>query len=454
MTLPLFRTHRSNPSRITPGEIYRTVLVALQATNPGAAAEFERERSMYLDVIRDALAAKHPKPLLVYFASGTNNPSEMQGFVEAGHDVGIAVWGKGKKKGKPAWTKTCSDKCLASVRTLGQFHPERRFFMDSGAFSEVDANNVFNVVMPYTDEMWKETFERYRAAADKLGAHVYPVMPDRVANEQVTLQRLRKYKDEIADLQDRGASIISVLQSPNLVSAYDNVASIIGPDFIAGIPMKKAPASTAAIVELVKSRPLKGIHLLGVGVHSPKAESLLKAIRDVAPTLPITMDSVFVRGAVGRTVIKKTGKVSPLTHAQDKARRFLGEGGAGLPPTSGGAKPADYQGVHEPLMEAGVDWTELISEPECYTEPDDRAAIAAQLGFSPEMTENFVDYPAGEVWSDLYLNDVLADDEDYGDMRLGEYGAWNEALEIALGNYLRSDEIIKGTAKLLAAREA
>jgi len=445
----LFRRNPARPSALT---IYNVVLGALDAPT---AAVMEQDRTFYLGVIKDALEAKYgpPKaPPLVYFASGTNNPSEMEGFALAGQDTGIAVWGKGKRGGRPVWTRTCSGPCFEKIKELGLRFPERRFFMDSGAFSEVDAKDVFKVVLPYTDEMWEQTFARYRDVADALGSRAYPVMPDRIANEMVTLQRLRKYKDQIADLQNRGASVISVLQSPDLVSAYDNVTNIIGPDFIAGIPMKKAPASTEAIVELVQSRPLKGIHLLGIGVQNPRADAILSAIRQAAPSLPITMDSVLIKGAVGRKKTK-AGKLPALTGAQDRARRFLGEGGEGLPATSGGAPTAQYQGVHEALREAGIDWTDMISEPSQYTTREQREEIANLLGWNAWGRKMFSAPDTADDMGDVFMHEVADDGDDYGDMAISEHPAYQEALENALGDHLRSDGIIKGAAKLLAAKE-
>ena len=149
MQEPLFRR---NPSRPTPQVIYNVVIGALQGE---AARVFAQDKELYLGVIKGALDTKYGKakvPSFLYFASGTNNPSEMEGFVLAEQDIGVAVWGKGKRGGQPAWVRTCSGPCFEQIKALGYRHPERRFFLDSGAFSEVDANDVFKVVLPYTDE--------------------------------------------------------------------------------------------------------------------------------------------------------------------------------------------------------------------------------------------------------------------------------------------------------------
>jgi hypothetical protein len=247
-----------------------------------------------------------------YFASGSNHAGEIEGFTILGAPLGVAVHELNEE----------SLAALEATATIGV-----PVFVDSGAFSEVEANFPgdkrydaskpigLNVVEPITADEWNRRLAIYKRLAVALGGQLYPVAPDLVGNQAATLERLATYADDVRELRELGARIIVPLQgSPDGMSLAEmdaRVCDILGfDDYVRGIPSNKAPASVESIVDLVTSRECcKAVHLLGVGPKAgDKFLERLEGIHAARADVEILCDAVLITSM--------TGKGRALTEAQ------------------------------------------------------------------------------------------------------------------------------------------
>jgi hypothetical protein len=305
-------------------------------------------------------------PGTYYFASGSNHPGEIHGFVELSQasggrlQVGIAVdqcMSKDMRKGLDGMLDTA---CLDAVKLLSR-HPNARLFVDSGAFSEVMENPggppVPNPKKKIKDKAyksgketilgWRERLAAYLMLARHLGPQAYLVAPDLVANQEKTLERMVKYRDVILECAGFGANILVPIQrNPyGLTTAqfYAKVRRIYsGVPVIPALPMKKGATSLEELAGLLDSvrEPIHAMHFLGLGpggkiprysdrhvdpVLGGKATSdeVIELVRShpVHGGMTIMHDSVLVRSAAGRGFLGLDPRL--YTIAQDVVYREI-----------------------------------------------------------------------------------------------------------------------------------
>jgi len=273
------------------------------------------------------------EPDVVYFASGSNHPGEIQGLADlavpgSSLGVGVAADVCVLKKG----ISGC-EQALAGLAGTGI-----PVFVDSGAFSEVKFGKEDGIPYwpkPITHKEWERRLALYLRLGSVLGPQLYAVAPDRVADQVGTLERMTRYADVVKQLQAMGVNILAPIQKGDLSMAnfYREVVGVLGHPIIAAIPMKADATTYAQFREFLEEvgPELIGIHLLGLGpggklasgergVRSARAKEVTALARELAPQARITQDSVLIRKSVGWG---DTGslKVFPviLTHAQHLA---------------------------------------------------------------------------------------------------------------------------------------
>lgn len=237
----------------------------------------------------------------IYFASGTNHPGEIRGFAKEGQPLGTVA------------SKECNPQCrLELERLAGTGLP---VFIDSAAFSEVSADpkiqraaglkpqpGALLVVKPISDADWRERLDFYKHIGSVLGPQLYAVAPDRVGDQQVTLERLARYADDVHHLRDMGVHVMVPLQrGPMALPEFDRrVQEVLGrDDYIVAFPMKKGATEPEKIEAFLDYRCPAAIHLLGLGEKNKNAPDIIELIQERCPSTQISLDSVKIRAQVG-----------------------------------------------------------------------------------------------------------------------------------------------------------
>lgn len=275
--------------------------VGLQAT--AARVRFE-DSTIY----RQELAVE---PAAV-FASGTNRPGEVRGMAAAGIDVGVAA---------PELNAEAEAELLKLEGT------DVQVFIDSGAFGEVAPGPAgLEVVRPMTAADWADILALYRRVAEVLGGQVWLVAPDRVGDQAVTLERLRRYSAEVRELRQLGARILVPLQGGQLeLEAFAReVDDALGfTDWLPALPCKKAATSPEAVASFVEARRPAHVHLLGLGPRNRRIEAYVDAF--TGPAAPsYSLDANWITANVGRA----GRRPRRYTAARDAAKAALGQGAA------------------------------------------------------------------------------------------------------------------------------
>ena len=286
---------------------------------------------------------------VLHFASGSNHPGEIQGFVDLGKAVGAAFAGTttNKRTGRTTWSRNCGPECVRALIEAGR--AGLPVFLDSGAFSEVKFKPR-RVVAEITDPMWKERFEVYRQLADALGPLANVVAPDKVGFQEESFERLERFAPELRELIESGATLLVPLQKGNLTlaEAHAMAASILGTEqWVPAIPFKKATATPEDLEEYLSLVRPPRVHLLGVGPRSSIAPQIAQAVRRGSPRTQVQMDSVVLTAHTARK-----GGIRRITAAQDAARERLRE-----------ERHSGYKEVVSP------DWTDLVGSPSHWASP-------------------------------------------------------------------------------------
>ncbi len=243
-----------------------------------------------------------------YFVSGTNHPGEIRGLMLSGNHVGVCV---------------SELKTGALDELLSYAGGPTKVFVDSGAFAEVGFGpaGIFTK-KEITGAEWLKRLAVYVEVAKAFRAKAYLVAPDKIADQQETLARLARYETPVARAACYGANVIVPVQKGALSMAafwIQAKALVVAPEeqIIAGIPSKKDATSIEELVAFVQAARPARIHLLGLGVRSPRYAATVAAIEAIDPTIAITCDSVRITAMVGRK-----GRKNPrvLTAAQDTVR--------------------------------------------------------------------------------------------------------------------------------------
>lgn len=256
----------------------------------------------------------------MYFASGSNSPSEIRGFAAIGHPVGVSA----------AHLSPAGEAALHELAGSGV-----DVFVDSGAFSEVcfPPDGPPQVVRPMTQATWAEVMGLYTRLARTLGSALYVVAPDRIGDQGESLRRLKRWRSELATIRQLGANVIVPIQRGLEPQARfdERVELVLGfGDYVRGIPSKKKATSLPELQAFVEARRPERVHLLGMGVTN----RLFAAFRAAATRYgaALTCDSNLLKASVGRSngranhPAEKLGGRRVYTRAQDIARRAVTRG--------------------------------------------------------------------------------------------------------------------------------
>ena len=199
-----------------------------------------------------------------------------------------------------------------------------------------------------------------------MGSQLAVVAPDKVGDQDASLERLRWYRDQMRSLQRLGAQVIVPLQvgSRSLVEVYDAVWKLLHCPFTPGLPANKAALSELDLVALLEQRKPERIHFLGLGPRTRRrhGQRLLEIARTRSPGTRVSMDSALRKALVGRA-----SGLRPLTAAEDQIEDELQAG------ARSGMEGLDAEGWGLP------DYTDHIAFPSEWLSQRQLQAIAREL---------------------------------------------------------------------------
>lgn len=241
-----------------------------------------------------------------YFASGSNRPAEISALGKVGADIGVAA-------PELSIAAECELHALRGSDVL--------VFVDSGAFSEVKFTDAgVEVVKPITEEKWQEVIDLYTRLASSLGSQLWVVAPDMVGNQEVTLQRLRRWATDLGKIQGMGARVLVPMQKGEFTQAEFAIrcdAALGFADWIPALPCKKAATTAAEVREFLAHRSFeRHVHLLGLGIANRNIHDYVAPFAGSKTT--VSLDSCWIAANVGRG--KRPRR---LTRARDIAERVL-----------------------------------------------------------------------------------------------------------------------------------
>jgi len=267
----------------------------------------------------------------IYYASGTNKPGEIRGMARAGRDLGVAA------------DECLSRDCASALVEIARTHPKVRVFVDSGAFSEVSDKAEHHakagleprpgellVVKPITEADWAKRLGLMERVGKALGPRLLVMAPDKIADQQETLRRLRWFRRSgwLDRIRKTGTEIAVVLQGGALDPlAFDAAAAkALGwGGYAIAFPMMKGATPLALVRAFMDKRVARRVHLLGVGPRArkqkgrPGAADIRRELFNRFPNVGWSWDSALIRASVGRT----PGREAPYTAAQDIVRQRL-----------------------------------------------------------------------------------------------------------------------------------
>lgn len=227
------------------------------------------------------------------FSSGATNYPDLVALSCLDAAVGINAW-------------DASDRIIDRART--HLQQGGRVFFDSGAFHEAGRSDVC------ID--FDHVFARYGrllqglTPAEAAGATL--VMPDRVFDQQGSLDRLRAYRDQVHACVAAGADCLIPVQKPNpgrpdrgtasLAEMYRLALDAVGladGQVRPGLPAKKFACDLDDVRAFVTDVQPRGIHLLGRSLASPRNAHWLATIRAYTPDTIVTSDACEVTALLG-----------------------------------------------------------------------------------------------------------------------------------------------------------
>jgi len=176
---------------------------------------------------------------------------------------------------------------------------------------------------------WRRVFACYRIAAEAYGSRAFLVAPDRVASQDVTLERQRRYAPQVREFVELGARILVPVQkgAHSMADFYRLELDALGleeADAIPAIPMKKDATKLEDAVAFVAAVRPRRVHLLGLGPKrrrekgAPSYREIVDALEAASPSTEIICDSVLMSSIAGRGNGRKcAGKRRALTVAMD-----------------------------------------------------------------------------------------------------------------------------------------
>lgn len=317
-------------------------------------------------------------PRIVFYASGSNSPGEIRGFAALGIPVGF---------------------CAGVIGGPGLQELERQkdtglmVFGDSGAYSEVALPRTgrgavghehrcrrMAVVRAITPEQWGTRLEIYERIAASYGGRFAAVAPDLVGDQEGTLRRVFTYRATLHNLANAGAKLLLPLHQGvrGLAAFHEEVEETLGIGMVPAFPMLKGTTPLPELMRFVATRTPPEIHLLGLGIRSPRARTVLPLLARSSPMTFVTMDANLITASVGR---KENGSAArPLTAAQDEI-------------TAQG-HPRSFRDISDASWDIHTDYTDAISDPAEWLGPAALRQVAAGLGLTREQTARWVRDPA------------------------------------------------------------
>ncbi len=242
---------------------------------------------------------------VAYFASGSNHAGEIAAFADLGHDIGVSA-------------REIGPTGIAALLALAG--TDVQVFADSGAFGERD-RKTFELTKPMTELDWDRVLGIYDQLS-VLGDQLHVVATDRVGCQTTTIELLLRYRDRLRALHARGVRVLMPVQKGSRTQAdfYRRCCEILGFEPVPALPCKKAATTTNEAADFVAAIQPRTVHLLGLGMRSPKAFDFLYRISLTSPGTQIQMDAVVIAAMVGRDGID--GKARRLTAAHDVAAQL------------------------------------------------------------------------------------------------------------------------------------
>ena len=266
-----------------------------------------------------------------YFMSGSNNPLEIEVARSRFQNVGTAAPETGATVEAALVAMADEDAQrrlerhrLARPAPVGAYDP--LVFVDSGAFSEVEFGPTGPTYpKPISPAEWEKRLDKYDRLAAALGPQLFAVAPDKIADQDATLERQRRYAGRVQRLLDKKANVLVPVQkgARRMADFYADELEALSitpgdPQVYAAIPLKKDATSLEdleAFVGDVRDRfglsceespdrdpPVRGrvrLHFLGRGAYSPDYRATFDAVKRACPTAIVTSDSVRIRAMVG-----------------------------------------------------------------------------------------------------------------------------------------------------------
>jgi hypothetical protein len=318
----------------------------------------ERRGAMLQEALDRGMRGGFPP---MYYASGTNHVGEVRGYAAVSQPIGV----------------TAPEVSEALERSLLQLAGTgARVFVDSGAFGE------FTQGVLISEAEWARRLALYTRLAEGLGNQLAVVAPDKVGDQDASLERLRQHQDRMRHLQRLGAQVIVPLQvgSRSLVEVYDAVWKLLRCPFTPGLPANKAALSEADLVALLEQRKPERVHFLGLGPRTRQRHGrrLLEIARTLSPGTRVSMDSALRKALVGRA-----SGLRPLTAAEDHVEDEL------LAGARSGREGQDAEGWGLP------DYTDHIAFPSEWLSQRQLQTIARELAFSGDERRAFLADPDG-----------------------------------------------------------
>jgi len=274
------------------------------------------------------------------FASGLK-PGQMWGFAELGWGIGFSLAERrenvSKDMGRRAWADI-----LATLDAIHEHLPGGfRVLVDNGAVQEVDLATM-ETQAAITDNQWRLRMDRFVDLARRYGDAAWLITPDKVGDQGESIQRFERYVSRLREAANHGAILVLTLQPGPLgpLELEDRLRGFLSgvPDrqIVPAFPMRLVPGERRTVtplpvlVDFVRRRRPRVVHLLGMGPKSRQLDIVLEALTAASPSTRVTLDAAVVRSVASRAWAEE----KPA--AEEQVRRgpkYIPQGVSGLDPT-------------------------------------------------------------------------------------------------------------------------
>jgi hypothetical protein len=225
------------------------------------------------------------------FRSGMTNKSDLRGAMDAGVPVGVV-----------AGSLTLGQKILAIPKYLDK---GGKVFVDSGAFGAYQTKSEMD---------WSKVLGIYESICMNCEnrSNLWVVSPDKIGDQDATLELLGIWRKRIVDLIDDGCNVIVPLQCGSIGGAemIQKVTDLLGcSNWVAGIPSNKEAMS----IEECGTLNHGAFHILGRVQQDEEQISRIEALLLNNQNAVLTSDANWLRS--------RLKSVSQFTD-QEKSRRM------------------------------------------------------------------------------------------------------------------------------------